>query len=178
MQLCWEEIELKAALQGRDKWSDLAKLAYARNLGDIKNYNVPSFEFQIYKPTEDWPGCENDIKVTNRFTRMLAEMVRLMRADNFRRLKTLDFVFYTKLGKTGEFDQAGIRYMYCDTATHALTVDSNEYQFWLRPKDELKYHWQRNGKDKSKLPYEVNLKTYYDDCLELFRKYFVSKGVK
>ena len=57
MQLCWEEIELKATLQGRDKWSDLAKLAYARNLGAIKNYSVPSFEFQIYKPTEDWPGC-------------------------------------------------------------------------------------------------------------------------
>ena len=178
MQLCWEEIELKAALQGRDKWSDLAKLAYARNIGDIKNYNAPSFEFQIYWPSFSWPGCENDIKVTKRFTRMLAEMVRLMRADNFRRLKTLDCVFHTKHSKTGEFDQACISHMYCDTATHALTVDSNEYQFWLRLNDELKYHWQRNGKDKSKLPYEVNLKTNYDDCLELFRKYFVSKGVK
>lgn len=178
MQLCWEEIELKAILQGRSKWSDLAKLAYARNLGDIKNYNAPSFEFQTYKPTKDWPSCENDIKVTNRFTRMLAEMVRLMRADNFRQLNTLDFSFNLKLGKSGDFDVASISYMYCDTATHALTIDSNEYQFWLRLNNEHKYRPRENNKDKNKLPYEVNLKTHYDDCLELFRKYFISKGVK
>ena len=43
---------------------------------------------------------------------------------------------------------------------------------------ERVYKFHKNNKDKSKLPYDVNLKTHYDDCLELFRKYFVSKGIK
>ena len=178
MQLCWEEIEIKAILQGRDKWSDLAKLAYARNIGDIKNYNDPSFEFQTYKYIEKWPRYENDIKVTNRFTRLLAEIVRLMRADNFRQLKTLDFSFISMFSNAGNFDVVGIRHMYCDTAMHALTVDSYNNHFWLRINNESKYMFQKNRKDKSELPYKVNLKTHYDDCLELFRKYFVSKGIK
>ena len=178
MQLSWEEIEIKAVLQGRDKWSDLAKLAYARNLGDIKNYNVPSFEFQTYKQTGNWPKYESDIEVTNRFTKLLAEMVRRMRADNFRRLKTLDFTFSLRLGNTGDFDIASISHMYCDTAMYALTVDSYNNHFWLRINNDSKYKFHKNNKDKSKLPYDVNLKTHYNDCLELFRKYFVSKGIK